>query len=238
MTKNFFILTILLFISLNASGQDLYKVKADKLNVRETSDPKSKIIGFIPQNENVMVLDSSNTEYFKVKVNNGEGFVSSGYLTKISSTPSKQAAISKPMVEQKGTKSNSNIIFLALVAAVLLIMLFLIFRFLTNNKPLMVISSIIVITIGYFCYVGFIVKKNITGKFTSESDSQYLSFDFKSKDSVTIEDTYLDTLFTTPYVIEDNIIRTKQQENTILLMILDEKTLVGEGFTKAVYHKK
>ena len=238
MTKNFFLSIFLLFISLNLNAQDLYKVKADKLNVRETSDPKSKIIGFIPEDDNVAVLDSSNTKYFKVKVTNGEGYVSSEYLTKIAAAPTKQISITKPVIEQKTTKDSSNLIFLSLVAAVLLIMLFLIFKFLMNNKFLMVISTVIIITIGYFCYVGFIVKKNISGKFTSDSDSQYLSFDFKSKDSVTIQDTYVDTLFTAPYVIEDNMIKTKQQENTILLMILDEKTLIGEGFTKAVYHKK
>ncbi|MBB2145536.1 SH3 domain-containing protein [Pedobacter sp. LMG 31464] len=238
MTKNFFLPIVLLFISLSLSAQDMYKVKADKLNVRETSDPKSKIIGFIPQNENVAVLDSSNTKYFKVKVTNGEGYVSSEYLTKIAAVPAKQVPVTKPIVEQKTSKDNSNIIFLSLITAVLLIMLFLIFKFLMNNKPLMVISAIIVIAIGYFCYVGFMVKKTISGKFTSASDSQYLSFDFKSKDSVIIQDTYVDTLFTAPYVIEDNMIKTKQQENIILLMILDEHTLIGEGFTKAVYHKK
>ena len=61
----------------------MYKVTADKLNVRETKDPTSKKIGFVPQNENVQVLDSTDAKYFKIKVSNGEGWVSSQFLTKI-----------------------------------------------------------------------------------------------------------------------------------------------------------
>lgn len=215
----------------------MYKVKADKLNVRETSDPKSKIIGFIPQDENVMVLDSTNAKYFKVKVSNGEGYVSSEYLTRIAAAPVKQAPVTSPIVEQKNTRDNSNLIFFSVVTIVLLGMLFLIFKFLMNNKLLMGISAVIVVTIGYFCFMSFMAKKDINGKFTSDSDTQYLSFDFKSKDSLVIQDTYADTLFTVPYVIEGNMIRAKQQENIILLMIMDEQTLIGEGFTKGVYNK-
>ena len=66
---------------------------------------------------------------------------------------------------------------------------------------------------------------------------RYLSFDFKSKDSVVIQDTYADSLFTAKYIIEGEMIKLKQQENTILLMIRDNQTLIGEGFTKGVYNK-
>ena len=134
-------------------------------------------------------------------------------------------------------KEDSNILFISLVTVVLLTMLFLIFKFLMNNKPLMVFAVVCVIAVGYLCFSMFLVQKNISGKFTSDSDTQYLSFDFKSKDSVVIQDTYADSLFTAKYVIEGDMVKFKQQENTILLLIRDNQTLIGEGFTKGVYNK-
>ena len=52
-----------------------------------------------------------------------------------------------------------------------------------------------------------------------------------------VYDIYADSVFTAKYVIEGEMIKLKQQENTILLMIRDNQTLVGEGFTKGVYNK-
>jgi len=232
-----FFLVALISFSLNLYAQDMYKVTADKLNVRETKDPTSKKIGFVPQNENVMVLDSTDAKYFKIKVTNGEGWVSKDYLTRISPAPVQKAEVKAPLVQPKIIKEDSNIIFISIVAVVLLSMLFLIFKFLMHNKALMVFSAIIVLGIGYLCFTMFLVQKTVNGKFTSNSDTQYLSFDFKSKDSVVIQDTYVDSLFTAHYTIDGDMIKLKQQENIILLMILDNQTLIGEGFTKGVYNK-
>lgn len=231
-----FLFTLVLF-SIGLHAQDMYKVTADKLRVRETSSTDSKIIGFIPQNENVAVLDSSNVKYFKVKVTNGEGWVSSEFLTRVSPAPVQKAQPKAAEVKPTLIKEDSNILFISLVTVVLLSMLFLIFKFLINNKPLMVFAMLCVIAIGYLCYSMFLVQKTVSGKFTSDSDTQYLSFDFKSKDSVVIQDTYADSLFTAKYTIEGEMIKFKQQENTILLMIRDNQTLIGEGFTKGVYNK-
>lgn len=230
-------LLALFLLSLNIKAQDMYRVTADKLRVRETSSIDSKIIGFIPQNENVAVLDSSNAKYFKVKVTNGEGWVSSDFLTRVSPAPVQK--MQPKVVEIKPTviKEDSNILFISMVTVVLLTMSFLIFKFLMNNKPLMVFAILCVIAVGYLCFSMFLVQKNISGKFTSDSDTQYLSFDFKSKDSVVVQDTYADSLFTAKYTIEGEMIKFKQQENTILLMIRDNETLIGEGFTKGVYNK-
>lgn len=231
-----FILTILLF-SFNINAQDLYKVTADKLRVRETNSIDSKIIGFIPQNENVMVLDSSDAKYFKVKVTNGEGYVSSDFLIRISPVPAQKVKPNVVNLKAPEIKEDSNILFVSIIAVVLLVMLYLIFKFLYHRKTLMILATLCVIAIGYLCFSMFLIQKKISGKFTSDSDTQYLSFDFKAKDSVTIEDTYVDTLYTAHYVIEGDIIKFKQQENTILLMIRDSKTLIGQGFTKGVYNK-
>jgi hypothetical protein len=231
-----FLLAFLLF-SLTLQAQDMYKVTADRLRVRETSSIDSKIIGFIPQNENVAVLDSSNSKYFKVKVTNGEGWVSSEFLTRVSPAPVQKVQPKIAQVQSTVVKEDSNIAFIAIVTVVLLTMLFLIFKFLMHQKVLMFFATITVIGIGYLCFNMFLVQKTISGKFTSDSDTHYLSFDFKSKDSVVVEDTFTNSLFTTSYTIEGEMIKLKQQENTILLMIRDQETLVGEGFTKGVYHK-
>lgn len=234
--SSLFVTTLILFC-LNLSAQDLYKVTADKLRVRETNSTDSKIIGFIPQGENVQVLDSTNAKYFKVKVTNGEGYVSSEFLTRISPSPVQKLQPKIAQIQPTIVKKDSNVVFIILVTVVLLTMLFLIFKFLMHNKALMVIASLCVIAIGYLCFTMFLIQKKISGKFTSDSDTQYLSFDFKAKDSVTIEDNYADSLFTAHYVIEGDMIKFKQQENTILLMIRDNQTLIGEGFTKGVYNK-
>ncbi|MBY0543895.1 MAG: SH3 domain-containing protein [Sphingobacteriaceae bacterium] len=238
MTRKSFLFSIaLILFCLNLSAQDLYKVTADKLRVRETNSTDSKIIGFVPQNENVQVLDSTDAKYFKVKVTNGEGWVSSEFLQRVSPAPIQKVQPKVVEVKPAVIKEDSNILFISLVALVLLSMLFLIFKFLMHNKPLMVFAIVCVISIGYLCFSMFLVQKTISGKFTSDSDTQYLSFDFKSKDSVVIQDTYADSLFTAKYIIEGEMIKLKQQENTILLMIRDNQTLIGEGFTKGVYNK-
>ncbi|RZL30982.1 MAG: SH3 domain-containing protein, partial [Pedobacter sp.] len=134
-----FIITLLSF-SIAAFAQDMYKVTADKLNVRETKDPTSKKVGFVPQNENVQVLDSTDANFFKIKVTNGEGFVSSQYLTRVSPMPAKKADAPKVMVQQQTSKDNSKTIFIVFVAVIMLGSLFLIFKFL-NNKILMVLAT-------------------------------------------------------------------------------------------------
>lgn len=238
MTHKLFLFSIaLILFCLNLSAQDLYKVTADKLRVRETNSTDSKIIGFIPQNENVQVLDSSDAKYFKVKLTNGEGWVSSEFLQRVSPAPVQK--VQPKIVEEKPAvvKKDSNILFISLVALVLITLLFLSFKFLMHQKGLIIFTALIVIGIAYIYFDTFLVQKTISGKFTSDSDTQYLSFDFKSRDSVVVYDIYADSVFTAKYVIEGEMIKLKQQENTILLMIRDNQTLVGEGFTKGVYNK-
>lgn len=238
MNKYLFLAVILLF-SMGATAQDMYKVTADELNVRATNSPSSKIIGFIPQNENVMVLDSSNATYFKVKLTNGEGWVSSKYLSKIASAPAvKKATNAKPVLAPTASNTNSaNLIFIALIVVVMAALLFFIFKF-VNSKPLMAVFTIVVLCIGYFCYIGFAAQKAVNGKYVASADAQYQSFDFVSKDSVVIEDNYADSLIAVPYKIDGDRVKFKQQENTFSLLISDSHTLIGEGFTNGTFKKK
>lgn len=237
MIRTLFLLITLFAFSIHANAQDMYSVKADKLNVRESSSPKSKIIGFIPQNENVMVLDSSNAEYFKIKVKNAEGWVSSSYLIKIANAPVKAAVKTPASIVIKPNADHSNLIIFVAVVLILVTALFFAFKYGGQHKLLVAFAVVAALSIGYFCYAAFLKERAVSGLFTSNGDTQYQSFNFKAKDSVQVKDTYADTLFTAHYVIQGDMIKLQQQENTILLMIIDEHTLFGEGFTKGIFKK-
>ncbi|MCZ4244754.1 SH3 domain-containing protein [Pedobacter punctiformis] len=238
MTRILFLFVALFISSMNLSAQDMYRVKADKLNVRATNDPKSKVIGFIRQDENVAVLDSADAKYFKVKVTNGEGWVSKEYLIRVSPVPSKPVVKPAAVATPKAITDNSNLIFFSIVALILITILFFIFKYLRQNRILIAFSTLVVLVTGYFCFITFIKEKVVTGTFASDSDTQYQSFDFKTKDSVVVKDVYSDSLFIAHYVIEGDMIKLQQEQNTILLLIRDENTLIGEGFTKGTFIKK
>lgn len=214
----------------------MYKVTADKLNVRETKDPTSKKVGFVPQNENVQVLDSTDAKYFKIKVTNGEGWVSKDYLIRISPVPVKQAQTPNIVVAQPAGKDHSKTIFISFVILILVALLFCIFKFI-KNKVFMVLATCIVLAVGYLSYLTFLSEKSVSGKYISTGDAEYQSLDFKSKNSVVIQDNYTDSLISTQYDIDGDMIKFKLQENTVLLLIRDNNTLVGEGFTRGTFKK-
>jgi len=216
----------------------IYRVTTDNLRVRQKAEPKSKVIGYLPENENVAVLDSTNANYFKIKVTNGEGWVSKEFLVRV--TPVK-AVVKKSAVSvevPKIAKDYSNIILFVIVALVFGTILFFIFKYSNQNKILIGISAIAVLVVIYFCFVTFIQTKTVSGTFVSDSDTQYKTFDFKANDSVVVKDTYTDSTFTAKYVIEGDMIKLYDQQNMILLLIRDEQTLVGEGFTRGTFTKK
>jgi hypothetical protein len=235
-----FLLSFALFLfSFSLNAQDIYRVKADKLNVRASAEAKSKIIGFIPQGENVVVLDSTNAKYFKVKVTNAEGWVASEFLTKISSAPKPAQAKSPAVVAApKAAKDYSGYVFLGIVIVIFAIILFFILKYAKENKVLIGFATVIILITGYFCYITFFEEKIVLGTFASDSDTQYQSFDFKNNDSVVVKDIYADSTFTAKYIIEGDIIKLYDQQNMILLLIRDNQTLIGEGFTRGTFRKK
>jgi uncharacterized protein YgiM (DUF1202 family) len=216
----------------------IYRVTTDNLRVRQKADSKSKVIGYLPENENVAVLDSTNANYFKIKVTNGEGWVSKEFLARVSPVKAvvKKSAVSVEV--PKIAKDYSNIILFVIVALVFGTILFFIFKYSNQNKILIGISAILVLVVVYFCFVTFIQAKNVSGTFVSDSDTQYKTFDFKANDSVVVKDTYTDSTFTAKYVIEGDMIKLYDQQNMILLLIRDENTLIGEGFTRGTFTKK
>ncbi|RZL12255.1 MAG: hypothetical protein EOO96_32320, partial [Pedobacter sp.] len=224
--------------STTASGtEDMYRVTTDNLRVREKADPKSKVIGYLPESENVAVIDSTNTSYFKIKVTNGEGYVSKEFLARVSAVKKVAAPTVAPSVP-KMSQDNSKIIFLVVVAVLLITILFFIFKYAKGNKIFISVVTLIVLVTGYFCYITFLKEKTISGQFATTEDVQYQSFDFKSKDLVTVNDIYTGSSFSSKYVIEGDMIKLYDQQNTILLLIRDDNTLIGEGFTRGVFTKK
>jgi uncharacterized protein YgiM (DUF1202 family) len=222
-----------------ATSNDMYRTTTDDLRVREKADPKSKIVGHLPKNENVAVIDSSNTSFYKIKVTNGEGWVSKEFLVRIS--PVNKPAADKTTVAASvplQTKSYTNIIFFAVVALILITILYFSIKYASGNKFLIGFSVIVILVIGYFCFITFIQEKIVSGTFASTEDIQYKTFNFKSKDSVSVTDAYRDSIFTSKYVVEGDMIKLYDQQNTIMLLIRDDHTLIGEGFTRGTFTKK
>ncbi|MFC1222833.1 SH3 domain-containing protein [Pedobacter sp. BG31] len=220
------------------TNTDMYRVTVDDLRVRQQADPKSRIIGYLPKNENVAVIDSSNTSFYKIKVTNGEGWVSKEFLIRISPVKAKveKTGITASVPLEK--KDYTNIIFFAVVALILITILYFSVKYASGNKFLIGFSVIVILVIGYFCYITFIQAKVVTGTFASNEDIQYKTFNFKSKDSVTVTDAYTDSVFTSKYVIDGDMIKLYDQQNTIMLLIRDERTLIGEGFTRGTFTKR
>ncbi|ARS40820.1 hypothetical protein CA265_14600 [Sphingobacteriaceae bacterium GW460-11-11-14-LB5] len=221
-----------------ATSTDMYRSTADDLRVREKADPKSKIIGYLPKDENVAVIDSSNTSFYKIKVTNGEGWVSKEFLVRISpvKTTAEKTSIAASVPQEN--KDYTNIIFFVVVALILITILYFSIKYASGNKFLIGFSVIVILVTGYFCYITFIQAKVVTGTFASNEDIQYKTFNFKSKDSVTVTDAYTDSIFTSKYVIEGDMIKLYDQQNTIMLLIRDDETLIGEGFTRGTFTKK
>lgn len=221
----------------SSAADVIYRVTTDNLRVRNQADPKSKVIGYLPENENVAVIDSSNTSYFKIKVTNGEGWVSKEFLVRVSPVKApaeKKIAASVP----QENKDYSSIIFFGVVALILAVILYFSLKYASGNKFIIVFSVIAILVVGYFCFITFIQEKTVSGTFASAEDVQYKTFNFKSKDSVTVSDAYTDSVFTSKYVIDGEMIKLYDQQNTIMLLMRDENTLIGEGFTRGTFTKK
>ena len=216
-------------------AQEMYKVTADKLNIRETEKSNSKIIGFIPEGENVMVLDSSKVSVFKVRVTNGEGWVASKFLQRINA-PKKQEATAQAPVVKEAKGSNSLSLYLPILLLIVIV-IWLLYKYTKGRQFLIWVTVIIALIVVYFTYLEFFKPKLIIGRYTTSTDEQFKSFDFASKDSVTVTASYLDSTFKVPFSVENNVVKFSDGQNTIMLLIVNENTLEGEGFTSGTYKK-
>ena len=232
---------ILLFVcfTLFASmlhAQEMYKVTADKLNIRETEKSNSKIIGFIPEDENVMVLDSSKVSVFKVRVTNGEGWVASKFLQRINAPKKQEVKAQSPVVkDSKGFNYGS--LYLPILFLIGAIIVWLLYKYTKGRQFLIWATLIIALIVVYLTYLEFFKPKLIIGRYATTTEQQFKSFDFATKDSVTVTASYLDSTFKVPYSIKNSVIKFSDGQNTIMLLIVNENTLEGEGFTSGTYKK-
>lgn len=234
MFKYIFLLLGSIILSGALKAQEMYKVTGDKINVRQTEQPNSAVIGHLPVGENVLVLDSSKVSVFKIKVTNGEGWVASKFLQRIS-IPKKATVKAQVKAVQK---QNNETLYIGLVIVIAAIGIGLIYKFANSRQFLIWLTAIVVLVVIYLTYVEFFRQKSIGGLYTATTDEQYKSFNFKSKDSVTILSVYNDSTFTVPFKVEQNVVKFADGQNTIMLLIMDENTLEGEGFTSGTFKKK
>lgn len=211
----------------------MYKVTADKVNIRQTEKTNSAVLGSLPLGENVMVLDSSKVSVFKVKVTNGEGWVSSKFLQRISVPKQPPVKVQVKAVE----KQNNQTLYIGVLIVVAAIGIGLIYKFANSRQFLIWLTAIVVLIVIYLTYIEFFKQKAVSGLYTTNTDEQYKSFDFKSKDSVMVTTTFADSTFTVPYRIENDVVKLPDGQNTIMLLITNESTLEGQGFTSGTYKK-
>ena len=84
-----FLLKLSLLITLivsslnNSNGQERFKVNTDRLNLRSTIGASSIPLGYVRKGDTVNVIDKSNDYWYKIRIQDKEGFVRSKYLTAI-----------------------------------------------------------------------------------------------------------------------------------------------------------
>ncbi len=211
----------------------MYKATGDKINIRETEKPNSKILGKLPLGENVRVLDSSKISVFKVKVTNGEGWVSSKFLQRINIPKKPPVKVQVKAVETQ----NNQTLYIGILIVAAAIGIGLIYKFANSRQFLIWLTAIVVLVVIYLTYLEFFKQKTVAGLYSTTNADQYKSFNFKSRDSVMVTDIYADSIFTVPYTVENNVVKFADGRNTVMLLIVDENTLDGQGFTSGTYKK-
>ena len=72
------------FLKLSSSNKEIYLVKSN-VNFREGPSTSYKSYGILKQNTEVLVLEYTNTNWYKVLYDNKVGYISTKYLVKQSS---------------------------------------------------------------------------------------------------------------------------------------------------------
>lgn len=125
--KKLIILMILLGIIPNINAKEIYTVNSERLNCRTEPNASSVSIGYLIYGTNIEVIDSTNSNWYKVKTNNGVGYVRSNYLTKINKSEHNIGI----------AEHNNKVLLIAGLAITLIICLFYLF---TNNKNQVVVN--------------------------------------------------------------------------------------------------
>ncbi len=264
MRLSILILFLFSITSLGSFAQEKYKITADKLNVRSTNDPKSKIIAYVPQNEIVEVIDNKDPKFIKIKLRKKEGWISREFVTLVQKNPVEQAKATSPetlkvdsikpspSTDSLAQSSNSSSIFNSSMYAsymhsshwvfiisihiVAFSLFFLIYEY-VNSNLYKTFAFIALIIFSYTIYQGFIKRKNVLGKYHSLVNNQFSTFEFKPSGEVLIYDQLMDSTYRTTYQVEGSMVYFKQDENLFIMIIKDDTTLLGDGFLKGQYVK-
>ena len=69
--------------SIVSFANDHYKVNTERLNVRSTIGASSTPFGYVQYGDTVYVVDKTNSYWYKIKIQDKEGYVRSKYLVQI-----------------------------------------------------------------------------------------------------------------------------------------------------------
>lgn len=78
-------------------------------------------------------------------------------------------------------------------------------------------------------------KKSLKGIYKRTKRGLYSSFEFKGKNTVTVKS--LGMKFTYSYTIDGKYVKIETNKSNLLLIIKNDKTLIGDGFSKGTYIK-
>ena len=124
--KLFSLIALLLFVSVKTFANDHYKVNTERLNVRRTIGASSAPFGYISYGDIVEVISKDNPYWYKIKIQDKEGYVRSKYLLQVNS----KSYVST----SQGTSTNDKIIGASLLIFFVLCVIGLIKRDFSNNK--------------------------------------------------------------------------------------------------------
>ena len=77
----------------------------------------------------------------------------------------------------------------------------------------------------------------LQGTYTSKNCAYYRKLIFRGKKTATIIDNIFGFRFNSSYEIDENYVRIKSDKSDLLFEIKDNRTLIGEGFSKGTFTK-
>ena len=78
---------------------------------------------------------------------------------------------------------------------------------------------------------------SLQGTYVSKDNPFYRELIFKGKKTVSIVDAIFGIPFATSYVVDENFIRIRTDKSDLLFELIDNNTLIGEGFAKGTFTK-
>lgn len=77
----------------------------------------------------------------------------------------------------------------------------------------------------------------VQGEYVSKNSRYYRKLKFKGKSTVVVVDAIFGNSYPTSYVLDGKYIRISSDQSDLLFEIVDNNTLIGEGFAEGVYRK-